>query len=235
MKRWTGCLLVLCLGCSKSDAEKSAPSAPAAPTQAQASTDESGDQEAKAIASLRSDPGGKVKAYLVWHQHYLDMLQQIGERGKAYEAQEKAGKSEGFAGTARGLAAIHAAGKDVQDRLDKAKAESGLSGAELNALNELMANAQMREQMQKGAADMKGANADEQIAKFEQLVASAPAEAQEEMKKQIAEMKEAQVKLQESIALKEMRAKYGDPVVEAMLSTLPALNAQLKKYQAATK
>jgi hypothetical protein len=226
---------MLCLGCGKSDAEKSVPSVPAAPTQAQANTDESGDPDAKAIAALRSDPGSKVRAFVVWHQHYLDMLQQVGERGKAYQAQEKAGKSEGLVGTARGLAAIHAAGKDVQDRLDKAKAETGLSDSELTALNGLMANAQMREQMLQGATDMNSANATERIAKFEQLVASAPAEAQEEMKQQIADMKQAQVTMQESIALKDVRAKYGDPVVEAMLSALPTLNAQLKKFQAATR
>ena len=93
----------------------------------------------------------------------------------------------------------------------------------------------MRERMLKSVDEMNKTNVTEQIAKFEKLVASAPAEAQEEMKKQIEQMKASRVAADDMVALKELRAKYGDPVVEAMLAAVPTLNAQDQAFRAATK
>lgn len=239
MKPWVGSLLVLCLACSKGGSEKSAPPAAAeqaATAQPPPSTPPASDNsEAKAIKSLQSDPAGKVKAYVVFQQRWLDVLKKFGVRGEEYKAKQKSGQFAGVTGMGRDLVELHSMGKDVKDALDKAKAESGLSEQELSALGELMANAQMQEQMQKGIAEMNAANPAAQFAKMEQAIATAPVEMREDLKKQLDDMKQAQVAVQEAASLKDMRAKYGDPVVEAMLSAVPALNAQLKQFQATSK
>lgn len=238
-KLWIGCLVGMCFACNKAEHDKSAATAPAAeqaaPSEAAPKADDSSTKEAKAIASLKSDPAGKLKAYLVYHQGWLDMLKGVGKNGEEFKAKEKAGQLEGVTGAARTAAMIHSAGTDVKNALDKAKADSGLSDDEITALNELTTSAQMREQMKQGFAQATSAEGKAQMAKLEEFAKSAPADQREEVQKQIEEFKETQVKLQEAVNMTEMRAKYGDAVVDAALAVVPQLNEQMKKYQATTK
>jgi hypothetical protein len=234
MKLWVLCLMVFCLACSKSETDKSAATAPSAPAQPTAPADDKPEElEAKAIAALKAEPVAKVKAYVVYHQHYLDVLKQYGTRSKEYQAKEKSGQYQGTTGAARNILQLSSMGKEVKDAMDKAQAESRLSDKELSALGELMASAQMQEHMQKEVAVVSSAKTAAQIAKYEQIIQSAPAEMREQMKKQLEEMKQAQVAVQDAANMKDMRAKYGDAAVDAMLAAVPELNAQLKQYSAA--
>jgi hypothetical protein len=72
-----------------------------------------------------------------------------------------------------------------------------------------------------------------QIAELEKAAASAPAEVRDELQKQVAELKQAQAAAIESADMTDMRAKYGDPLVEAARAVAPELAAQTKHLQAA--
>jgi hypothetical protein len=241
MKLWTGCLVGICIACSKANNDKpaaNAPSAPlqqAAPAEAAPNSDKPMNTEAMAIASIKANPSAKVKAYVAYHQRWLDMLKQFGEQSKEYKEKEKSGQFEGVTGAVRTAVTINSLGTEAKTALDKAQAESGLSDQELSDMAELMGNAQMRDQLQKELGQANSAKVAEQIAKLEQMVQSAPAEAREEMKQQVEEIKQNQIKMQDMVSLKEMRDKYGDAVVEAMLAVVPQLNAQMKQYSADTK
>jgi hypothetical protein len=242
MKLQIGCAMLLCLACGKGDSQKSATSAPAeqaAPAEPAATPNKPSepepDPELKAIASLKADPVGKVKAYVVYHQHYLDVLKQAGSRSKEFKEKEKSGQFEGVTGAARVALQLNSLGSEAKAAFDKALAESGLSDPELTVLGGLMGHVQMKQQMQKGAAEVNPAKTAEQMAKYEQLIQSAPPEQREAMKKQVEEIKQAQVAMQEAVSLKDERAKFGDATVDAMLAALPELNAQLKQYAAATQ
>ncbi|HKP64055.1 MAG TPA: hypothetical protein VJV78_45280 [Polyangiales bacterium] len=243
-KLWIGCLVGMCFACNKVEHDKSAASAPpapsapaeqAAPSEAAPKADDPAVKEAKAIASLKSDPAGKLKAYVGYNQRWLDMLKRFGEHSEEYKAKEKAGQHEGVTGFARTALELHGLGTEAKTAMDNAKAESGLSDEELTALKELTIQAQMQEQMQKGLEQATSAESKEQVAKLEQFAKTAPADQREQMNKQLEEIKQAQVQMRDMANMKEMRAKYGDAVVDATLAVVPQLNAQMKQYQATAK
>jgi hypothetical protein len=209
----------------------------AAPTKPAPSAESPSDAEAQAIAAIKSNPESKVKAFVVYHQRWLDLLRQHGKRAQDYQQKEQAKSHEGVMGAAGALLELNEMGTEAKAAIDKAKAETGLSDQEIGALGELFANAQAQETMQKGVEQLKQTDREAQRAQIAKAIESAPPEVRAELKRQVAEqqaqLEQTQAEMVDAASMKEMRAKYGDAAVDAMLAVTPTLKAQLLKFQSA--
>jgi hypothetical protein len=209
-------LLTLSVGCHKSSEGAAAPApAPAPQVEPNTAPQPSAAAPAADTPDETAIPASKAKDYLVYQAKLGEAMHNGAAKETEVGKKQADGKYEGAIGTARALNDMSAMAHAVNDPLDAARKQTGMTEDEATGLQEIAVQVYQRAAVRKQIAD--------QVAEMEKAVAQAPPDQRASAEHNLAELKTAQAGVLE---LKEMREKYGAAVVDAMIAHEAEIVAQ---------
>lgn len=212
-------ILVLCAACSKqAPSETSSHPITAAPPIAPNEPAEPGVPDPAPSDDVQRIDPSKAPSFIAYQDKFILVMQNWVARSKEINKNSAQGKYQGVIGTARGYKDFRDITGTYSDELDAARKATGLSENEIDALTEIGLIVAARDEARKtGIA--------KQLADMEKQVAALPEAERAEGQKSLDEFRTLQANV---VDLKEMRDKYGDPIVDAMLKQ----EADLKRQRA---
>jgi hypothetical protein len=199
-------LLLMGVSCGDAQDESSESSDGAADVASPAESDVADADASSAGPSLTLDPS-KAKAFVSYQDKMRPFLEKLKADGTELQTRSDKGDYEGVVGGVRAMNDWSSKiGTHVQE-IDKLRDELGLTEEEVTALSEIELGIFAR---------ASGTALQEQAAELEKSLASLPAEQRSEIEQGLEELRAL-------VNMTEVRAKYGDAIVDAMLALEPEL------------
>lgn len=215
-------VLVLCVACNSKSSQPEAASAPPAspaPPPSAAAAEPSAPQPAPAEEARPEtkpiDPA-KAKSYVAYQNKLIPLQREWIKMSGELNANAKQGKYDGVVGTAQGYQDMKNKGVPLAEKFEKIRKEAGITEDELSALSEISGILYARNDELKNRLDT-------QAAEMEKAIAGLPESEREEATKALTEVKDMRTKIFE---LKEVRAKFGNGIVDAMIAQEAVLKRQ---------
>ena len=209
-------LLVLCAACAKKP-DADVPAELPAPPSATRDLVDAPAQPPAAGAALALD-AAKAKAFVGYQEKLIPLTQQFVRSSAEMKQNAADGKYQGAIGTLRGYKDFNDRVGGAADQLDAARKASGLTESDVTALMEI-------EERVLARASAAAARVAEQVDKMEAALASMPQAARVKAQRNLDELKQLQKNV---LGMQEMREKYGDGVVDAMIAQESELTRQAK-------